>query len=55
MLTIDLLSQTLPYLHPDDKVYQALQLMNDNQVNHLPIADGEIRWADQRRRAARRG
>lgn len=41
MLTIDLLSQTLPYLHPDDKVYQALQLMNDNQVNHLPIADGE--------------
>jgi len=41
MLTIDLSSQTLPYLHLDDKVYQALQLMNDNQVAHLPIVDGE--------------
>lgn len=41
MLTVDLLSQTLPYLRPQDKVYQALQLMNDNQVTHLPIVDGE--------------
>ena len=41
MLTTDLLSQTLPYLHLHDKVYQALQLMNDNQVAHLPIVDGE--------------
>ena len=41
MLTKELLSQSLPYLHPHDKVYQALQLMNDNQVNHLPIVDGE--------------
>ena len=24
-----------------DKVYQALQLMNDNNVTHLPIVDGE--------------
>lgn len=41
MLTRELLSQTLPYLHLHDKVYQALQLMNDNQVTHLPIVDGE--------------
>lgn len=41
MLTGELQSQTLPYLHPQDKVYQALQLMNDNQVAHLPIVDGD--------------
>ena len=41
MLTRELLSQTLPYLHLTDKVYQALQLMNDNQVAHLPIVGGE--------------
>jgi acetoin utilization protein AcuB len=41
MLTRELLSQTLPYLHLTDKVYQALQLMNDNNVTHLPIIDGE--------------
>jgi len=41
MLTRELLSQTLPYLHLTDKVYQALQLMNDNNVTHLPIVDGE--------------
>lgn len=41
MLTGELRSQTLPYLHLQDKVYQALQLMNDNQVTHLPIADGD--------------
>jgi predicted transcriptional regulator len=40
MLTIDLSSQTLPYLRLQDKVYQALQLMNDSQVTHLPIVDG---------------
>lgn len=41
MLTVDLSSQSLPYLRLQDKVYQALQLMNDNQVAHLPIVDGE--------------
>ena len=41
MLTRELLSQTLPCLHLQDKVYQALQLMNDNNVTHLPIVDGE--------------
>ncbi len=41
MLTGELLSQNLPYLHLNDKVYQALQIMNDNQVAHLPIVDGE--------------
>jgi acetoin utilization protein AcuB len=41
MLTGELTSQTIPYLRLNDKVYQALQLMNDNQVTHLPIVDGE--------------
>lgn len=41
MLTGEIQSQSLPYLHLHDKVYQALQLMNDNQVAHLPIADGD--------------
>ena len=41
MLTGELPSQTLPYLHLYDKVYQALQLMNDNQVAHLPIVEGD--------------
>ena len=41
MLTGELQSQTLPYLHPHDKVYQALQLMNDNQVAHLPVVEGD--------------
>lgn len=42
MLTRELPSQSLPSLHLHDKVYQALQLMNDNHVTHLPIvADGK--------------
>jgi CBS domain-containing protein len=41
MLTGELQSQNLPYLHLSDKVFQALQLMNDNQVTHLPVVDGE--------------
>ncbi|HEX7847394.1 MAG TPA: CBS domain-containing protein [Chitinophagaceae bacterium] len=41
MLTKELPSQSIPYLHLQDKVYQALQLMNDNQITHLPIIDGE--------------
>jgi len=41
MLTRELLSQTLPYLRLQDKVFQALQLMNDNNVTHLPIVEAE--------------
>jgi acetoin utilization protein AcuB len=41
MLTRELLSQTLPFLRLTDKVYQALQLMNDNNVTHLPIVEGD--------------
>jgi len=41
MLTRELISQTLPYLHLQDKVYQALQMMNDNHVTHLPIVEGD--------------
>lgn len=41
MLTRELLSQSLPSIRLTDKVYQVLQLMNDNQITHLPIIDGE--------------
>jgi len=39
MLTGELQSQTIPYLHLKDKVEDALLLMNDNQVAHLPVVD----------------
>ena len=41
MLTRDLISNSIPYLHLDDKVYHALQLMNDYHVAHLPVVDEE--------------
>lgn len=41
MLTRELLSQTIPFLRLNDKVYQALELMNENRVSHLPIVDGD--------------
>ena len=41
MLTREIHSQSLPFLHLHDKVYQALQLMNDNHVTHLPIVEGD--------------
>lgn len=41
MLTKDIQTQSLPFLHLHDKVFQALQMMNDNHVTHLPIIDGE--------------
>ena len=41
MLTRELLSQTLPNLRLTDKVYHALQLMNENHVAHLPIVEGD--------------
>ena len=41
MLTRNLQTQTLPYLRLSDKVYQALELMNENHVAHLPIVDGD--------------
>jgi predicted transcriptional regulator len=37
MLTRDLISQSIPYLHLHDTVYHALQLMNDYHVAHLPV------------------
>jgi acetoin utilization protein AcuB len=41
MLTRDLISQTIPYLHMQDKVYHALQLMSDYHVAHLPVVKDE--------------
>lgn len=39
MLTRDLISNSIPYLHTDDKVFHALQLMNDYHVAHLPVVE----------------
>jgi acetoin utilization protein AcuB len=41
MLTRDLISNSIPYLHPDDKVHRALQLMNEYHVAHLPVVEDE--------------
>jgi len=41
MLTGNLHTQTLPYLRLSDKIFQALELMNENHVEHLPIVDGD--------------
>ncbi len=40
MLCRQLLTQTLPFLHATDTVFQALNVMADHQVMHLPISDG---------------
>jgi predicted transcriptional regulator len=42
MLSRDLITNTFPYLHLDDTVYHALQLMNDNHVAHLPVVDEDV-------------
>lgn len=42
MLTRDLISNSIPYLHLTDKVYHALQLMNDYHVAHLPIVEEDV-------------
>jgi acetoin utilization protein AcuB len=39
MLTRDLITNSIPYLHPDDTVSHSLQLMQDNNVDHLPVVD----------------
>lgn len=41
MLTRDLISPSLPVLHLQDKVFNALQLMNDCHVSHLAVDDNE--------------
>ena len=41
MLTREIQSQSLPYLHLNDKVYLALQWMNDNHITHLPVVEGD--------------
>jgi acetoin utilization protein AcuB len=39
MLTRELISNSIPYLRLSDKVYHALQLMNDYHVAHLPVVE----------------
>ena len=41
MLTRDLISNAIPYLHTGDTVYHALQLMNDYHVAHLPVVEND--------------
>ncbi|MEI6949099.1 CBS domain-containing protein [Paraflavisolibacter sp. H34] len=41
MLTRELISNSIPYLHRQDTVFQALQLMNDYHVSHLPVVEEE--------------
>src|ERR1051325_9929790 len=41
MLTRELISNAIPYLHRDDTVYHALQLMNDYHVAHLPVVEDD--------------
>src|SRR3954462_9655094 len=41
MLTRELISNSIPYLHKDDKVFHALQLMNDYHVAHLPVVEND--------------
>ncbi|RYZ44431.1 MAG: CBS domain-containing protein [Chitinophagaceae bacterium] len=41
MLTRDLISNAIPYLHKDDTVFHALQLMNDYHVAHLPVVEND--------------
>jgi acetoin utilization protein AcuB len=41
MLTRELISNSIPYLHSDDKVYHALQLMNDYHIAHLPVVEND--------------
>jgi CBS domain-containing protein len=41
MLTRDLISNSIPYLHLNDKVHHALQLMTDYHVVHLPVVEEE--------------
>ena len=39
MLTKDLITSSIPYLHKEDTVNHALQLMNDYHVVHLPVVE----------------
>ncbi len=41
MLTRELISNSIPYLHKEDKVCHALQLMNDYHVAHLPVVEND--------------
>jgi predicted transcriptional regulator len=41
MLTRELLSHSLPVLHLHDKVFNALQMMNDCHVSHLAVSEDE--------------
>jgi acetoin utilization protein AcuB len=41
MLIHELLTQSIPFLRPQDKVHLALELMNEHHVSHLPVVEAE--------------
>lgn len=41
MLNKDLISASVPTLSPDDTIFQALQLMGDYHISHLPVVEDE--------------
>ena len=41
MLTRDLISHSIPYLHRQDTAFHALQLMSDYHITHLPVVEEE--------------
>lgn len=41
MLTHELLTQSIPFLVPQDKIHLGLELMNEHHVAHLPIVEAE--------------
>lgn len=42
MLTLELITQSIPFLVPQDKIHLALELMNEHHVSHLPVVEGEV-------------
>ena len=41
MTAKELISDSIPSLKPADKVYSALQMMNDSHVKHLPVVEDQ--------------
>ncbi len=44
MLSGEINITTIPFLVLQDKIFFALQLMNDNQITHLPVVDEEQKY-----------
>ena len=42
MIAADLIRNDIAPLHPEDKVYQAYELMDEYKVEHLPVLEGDV-------------